>query len=58
MTHKGDGRETWVLDSGTAESGHAAVGSVVNVPKEASRWLTTGSRRPRWRGSSRSTVMS
>ena len=35
MTRKGDGRETWVPDSGTPESAHAAVSSVVNVPKEA-----------------------
>ena len=34
MTRKGDGRETWVPDSGTPESTQAAVSSVVNVPKE------------------------
>ena len=35
MTHKGDGRETWVPDSGTRVLRQAVVSSVVNVPKEA-----------------------
>ena len=35
MTRKGDSRATWMPDSGTPESRHLAVSSVVNVPKEA-----------------------
>ena len=35
MIRKGDRRETWRPESGTPESGHAALSSVVNVAKEA-----------------------
>ena len=35
MTRNRDGRETWVPDSGTPVLRHAAVSSLVSVPKEA-----------------------